>query len=108
MLALNIDTALKELQNFIDVNRFAEFLTWLEQNYGIYGLRGFSIIKEAETDDILTIGVFLENCNKDEWSEIAQKIKNYLNSNGLVDVAEKVSIICLKGLKELGVEIIID
>jgi hypothetical protein len=73
MLALNIDTALKELQNFIDVNRFAEFLTWLEQNYGIYGLRGFSIIKEAETDDILTIGVFLENCNKDEWSEIAQK-----------------------------------
>jgi len=41
MLALNIDTALKELQNFIDVNRFAEFLTWLEQNYGIYGLRGF-------------------------------------------------------------------
>jgi len=48
---------------------FTGIHSWCRPSYG------FSIIKEAETGDILTIGVFLENCNKDEWSEIAQKNK---------------------------------
>jgi hypothetical protein len=48
-------------------------------------LKGFSIIKEVETGDILTTGVYLENCGKDEWSEIARNVKSYLNSHGLAD-----------------------
>ena len=65
-LADDVDTTLKELQSFVDLNRFAMFLAWLEQHYGTYGLKGFSIIREFESGKILTIGVYLENCNKDE------------------------------------------
>jgi len=104
-LAEDVDTALKELQSFVDLNRFAVFLAWLELRYGAYGLKGFSIIREFESGNILTVGVYLENCNKDEWSEIARDVKEYLNSHGLKELAGKVSIICLKGLKELGIEI---
>jgi hypothetical protein len=105
MLVDDVDAALKELQSFVDLNRFAVFLAWLEVRYGVYGLKGFSIIREFESGNILTVGVLLENCGKDEWSEIAGDVKSYLNSHGLADIAGRVSIICLKGLKELGIEI---
>jgi len=62
-------------------------------------------LKTAARGDILTVGVYLKSCSKDEWSEIARNAKSYLNSHGLADVVGKVSIICLKGLEELGIEI---
>ena len=65
-LADDADTALKELQSFVDLNRFAMFLARLEQRYGTYGLKGFSIIREFESGNILTIDVYLDNCGKDE------------------------------------------
>jgi hypothetical protein len=105
VLADDVDAALKELQSFIDLDKFAVLLAWLELRYSVYGLKGFSIIREVETGDILTVGVYLKSCSKDEWSEIARNVKSYLNSHGLADVTGKVSIICLKGLEELGIEI---
>ena len=65
----------------------------------------FAIIREAETGYPLTVAVLLKNCDKDEWSEVAKSVKSYLNIHGLKELAGKVSIICLKGLKEMGIEI---
>ena len=104
-LATDVDVALRELRSLVDLDRLALLLVWLELRYGVYRLKGFSIIREVETGDILTTGVYLENCGKDEWSEIARNVKSYLNSHGLADVAGKASIICLRRLKELGIEI---
>jgi len=43
-LADDIDTALKELQSFVDPSKFVVFLSWLEQHYSVYGLKGIVYI----------------------------------------------------------------
>ena len=105
MLADDVDAALCELQSFVDLGKLAELLAWLDQRYGEYRLKGFAMIKDAESGQPLTLAILFEDCGKNEWSKVAENAKNYLNTHGLKEVAGKVSIVCLKALKEMGIEI---
>lgn len=54
-LATDVDVALRELRSLVDLDRLALLPVWLELRDGVYRLKGFSIIREVETGDILTI-----------------------------------------------------
>jgi len=104
MLTDDFDMALNELSRLIDVEKFVEFLEWLEKSLTIYRLHGFSLVRSVK-GEVITIAVYLEDCGEGERSTTASRVKGYLNEHGLRNIAENMTLVYLKGFEKVEAEL---
>jgi hypothetical protein len=93
----NFEEAIKELSEFVDPFQLAIFLTKLERDG--YKLEGFTLVKDPEFNEPLTVAIHIGGCGFEEWEEVARRVKRWLFDVGLEDLAGKVTIVCIDVFK---------
>jgi hypothetical protein len=96
-LTNNFEEAIKELSSFVDPFQLALFLIKLEK--GGYKLEGFTLLKDPELDEPLTVAIHIGGCGFEEWEEVAWRAKRWLLDLGLDELARKVTIVCIDVFK---------
>ena len=96
-LAGNFEEAVKELSSFVDPSKLAKLLKRLEE-WG-YELEGFTLLKDPEFGEPLTVAIHIKGCGLDEWEAVVRGIKQRLPEEGLDDLAGKVTIVCIDALR---------
>ena len=92
-LTENFEEAIKELSSFVDPFQLALFLTKLER--GGCKLEGFTLLRDPESGEPLTVAIHIKGCGFEEWEEAAWRAKRWLLDLGLDELARKVTIICI-------------
>lgn len=98
------EKAVEELSDYIDVKMLASLLLWLEDiciRRG-YKLKGFSLIRDVEYNEPLTIAVYLKGCDLNEWRALAKDVKQKIKEEGLNELAEKATIVCIDAFEEIS------
>jgi hypothetical protein len=89
----NFDEAVKELSGFVDLNQLAFMLRRLEE-WG-YRLEGFTLLRDPEFSEPLTVAIHIKGCGFEEWEVIEKSIKQRLLEEGLSDLVGRVTIVCI-------------
>jgi hypothetical protein len=93
----NFEEAIKELASFVDPSQLAQLLLKLEE-WG-YELEGFTLLKEPEFGEPLTVAIHVKGCGFEEWVTIERRAKRWLLGLGLYELAGKVTIVCIDMFK---------
>ena len=89
----NFEEAINELSSFVDPSQLAQLLLKLEE-WG-YELEGFTMLKEPEFNEPLTVAIHVKGCGFEEWEAVEKSIKQRLLEEGLGDLIGKVTIVCI-------------
>ena len=92
-LTTNFDEAVKELSGFVDLNQLALLLRRLEE-WG-YNLEGFTLLRDPELGEPLTVAIHVEGCGFEEWEAVEKNIKQRLTDEGLGDLVRRVTVVCI-------------
>jgi hypothetical protein len=91
----NFEEAVKELAGFVDLNQLATMLAWLEESLEGYRLEGFTLIKDPELGEPLTVAIHIKGCGFEEWEGVERRVKQRLLDMGLKELAGKTTIVCI-------------
>jgi hypothetical protein len=94
-LTERFEEAIRELSNFVDLSQLAAILAWLEESLEDYRLEGFTLLKDPEFNEPLTVAIHIGGCDFEEWRTIVKSIKQKLLEEGFSDLAGKVTIVCI-------------
>jgi len=98
-LTENFEEAVRELDSFIDLDQLTALIAWLEENLESYKLEGFTIIRDPEFNEIMSIAIYIGNCNFEEWRPIVRSIKQKLLEEGFDDLVGSLIIVCIDVFK---------
>jgi len=96
-LTSNFEEAIRELSSLVDPFQLALLLLRLEK-WG-YELEGFTLLKDPEFNEPLTVAIHIKGCGFEEWEEVALRAKRWLLDLGLDELAGKVTIVCIDVFK---------
>jgi hypothetical protein len=96
-LTTNFEEAVRELSGFVDLNQLAQLLLKLEE-WG-FRLEGFTLIKDPEFNEPLTVAIHVEGCGLEEWEAVARDIKRRLTDEGLGDLLGRVTVVCIDAFR---------
>ena len=91
----NFEEAIDELSGFVDLSQLATLLAWLEESLEGYRLEGFTLIKDPEFSEPLTVAIHIKGCGFEEWEGVARRVKQRLLDMGLKELAGKTTIVCI-------------
>jgi len=94
-IAEDFSEAISELSTLIDLSQLAALLLWLEDSMETYRLEGFTLLKDPEFYEPLTIAIHIGDCDLEEWETIVKTIKQKLIEEGFIDLAGRVTIVCI-------------
>jgi hypothetical protein len=94
-LTERFEEAVEELSSFVDLSQLAAMLAWLEESLEGYRLESFTLLKDPEFNEPLTVAVHIEGCGFEEWEVVEKSIKQKLLEEGFSDLAGKVTIVCI-------------
>ena len=95
----NFEEAIKELSEFVDPFQLALFLTKLERDG--YKLEGFTLVRDPEFNEPVTVAIHIGGCGLEEWEEVARRVKRWLLDAGLDELASRVTIVCIDVFRPL-------
>jgi hypothetical protein len=95
----NFEEAIKELSEFVDPFQLALLLLKLEKEG--YELEGFTLVRDPEFNEPLTVAIHIGGCGFEEWEEVARRTTRWLFDVGLEDLAGKVTIVCIDVFRPL-------
>jgi len=81
-----------------NLRRLASLLIWLSNVRG-YKIVDISPVEDPESNEILFIGIYIDNCGWEEWRALSKLVKKQLIDEGFDDIAQRVAIICTKALQ---------
>jgi hypothetical protein len=93
----NFEEALRELSGFVDPFQLALMLRRLEE-WG-YDLEGFTLLKDPEFGEPLTVAVHVRGCGFDEWEAVDRRTKQWLLDQGLDELAGRTTVVCIDAFK---------
>jgi hypothetical protein len=91
------EEALRELSSFVDPFQLALFLAELERDG--YKLEGFTLLKDPEFGEPLSVAIHIGGCGFEEWEVIVKSTKQKLLEEGFGDLVGKVTIVCIDVFK---------
>jgi hypothetical protein len=94
-LTERFEEAISELSDFVDLSQLAALLAWLEESLEGYRLESFTLLKDPEFNEPLTVAIHIGGCDFEEWRTIVKSIKQELLEEGFSDLAGKVTIVCI-------------
>jgi len=94
-LTERFEEAIRGLSDFVDLSQLAAMLAWLEGSLEDYRLEGFTLLKDPESNEPLTVAIHIGGCDFEEWGAIVKSIKQKLLEEGFSDLAGKVTIVCI-------------
>ena len=97
VLTSNFEEAIRELSSLVDPYQLALLLLRLEK-WG-YELEGFTLLKDPELNEPLTVAIHIKGCGFEEWEVIVKRAKQWLLDMGLEELAGKVTIVCIDVFK---------
>lgn len=87
-----------EKSRVVDLRRLYAFSLWVKGKVKLNS-QAFGKLEDPE-EGFLTLELYI-HCKDEEWGEIARKVKEEINREGFSDVARKVLIVCVEGMKEV-------
>ena len=87
-----------ERLRFLDLEKLASLIIWLT-NVLELKVTSINLVEDLETGQPQFIGIYIEDCDWDEWKILSRTIKRQLVSEGFSDVAGRVAIVCKQALK---------
>lgn len=87
-----------ERLRFLDLEKLASLIIWLT-NVLELKVTSINLVEDLETRQPQFIGIYIEDCDWDEWKILSRTIKRQLVSEGFSDVAGRVAIVCKQALK---------
>lgn len=87
-----------ERLRFLDLEKLASLIIWLT-NVLELKVTSIDLVEDLETGQPQFIGIYIEDCDWDEWKILSRTIKRQLVSEGFSDVAGRVAIVCKQALK---------
>ena len=87
-----------ERLRFLDLEKLASQIIWLT-NVLELKVTSIDLVEDLETGQPQFIGIYIEDCDWDEWKILSRTIKRQLVSEGFSDVAGRVAIVCKQALK---------
>jgi hypothetical protein len=99
-LTERFEEAIRELSDFVDLDQLANLLAWLEVNLRGYRLEGFTLLRDPEFNEPLTVAIHVKGCGFEEWRIIVEAVKQRLLGDGLVELAGKVTVVCIDVFRE--------
>jgi len=87
-----------ERLRFLDLEKLASLIIWLT-NVLELKVTSINLVEDLETEQPQFIGIYIEDCDWDEWKILSRTIKRQLVSEGFSDVAGRVAIVCKQALK---------
>jgi hypothetical protein len=99
-LTERFEEAIRELSDFIDLGQLANLLAWLEESLEGYRLEGFTLLRDPEFNEPLTVAIHVKGCGFEEWGTIVKAVKQKLLVDGLVELAGKVTVVCVDVFRE--------
>jgi len=94
-LTERFEEAISELSDFVDLSQLAALLAWLEESLEGYRLEGFTLLIDPEFNEPLTVAIHIGGCDFKEWRTIVKSIKQELVEESFIDLAGKVTIVCI-------------
>ena len=94
-LTERFEEAIDELSGFVDLSQLAAMLVWLERSLEGYRLESFTLLKDPEFNEPLTVAIHIGGCGLEEWEMIERSIKQELLEEGFSDLVVKVTIVCI-------------
>jgi len=98
-LTEDFEEAVRELDSFIDLDQLTALIAWLEESLEDYKLEGFTIIRDPEFNEILSVAIYIGNCSFEEWRLIVRSIKQKLLEEGFDDLVGSLTIVCIDVFK---------
>jgi len=89
----------EEVVKIVNPQSLASVLSYIEMIYGLYGKPKLGYVIDEETGKPFIVTIVIPDCDWEAWGRIAKKIKEEIKKSNLSDLASKVAIICLKGLR---------
>jgi hypothetical protein len=96
------EEAVGELSGFVDLGQLAALLKWLEGSLEGYELEGFTLLRDPEFDEPLTVAIHIKGCGFEGWRSLARSIKQKLLEEGFSDLAGKVTIVCVNVFRRIS------
>jgi hypothetical protein len=93
----NFEEAVRELSSLVDPFQLALLLLRLEK-WG-YELEGFTLLRDPEFSEPLTVAVHIKGCGFEEWGATVRSVKQRLLEEGLEELAGKVTVVCIDAFK---------
>ncbi|HIP65162.1 MAG TPA: hypothetical protein EYH08_01360 [Pyrodictium sp.] len=87
-----------ERLRFLDLEKLASQIIWLT-NVLELKVTSIDLVEDLETGQPQFIGIYIEDCDWDEWKILSRTVKRQLVSEGFSDVAGRVAIVCKQALK---------
>lgn len=87
-----------ERLRFLDLEKLASLIIWLT-NVLELKVTSIDLVEDLETGQPQFIGIYIEDCDWDEWKILSRTVKRQLVSEGFSDVAGRVAIVCKQALK---------
>lgn len=87
-----------ERLRFLDLEKLASLIIWLT-NVLELKVTSIDLVEDLETRQPQFIGIYIEDCDWDEWKILSRTVKRQLVSEGFSDVAGRVAIVCKQALK---------
>lgn len=89
--------AIKRLE-FLDLRKLISMVIWLTTVLK-FRVSSIDLVEDLETRQPQFVGVYIEDCDWDDWKILSRAIKKQLNSEGFEDIARQVALICKQALK---------
>jgi len=90
----------EKVVRIVDPRGLASALSYIEMIFGeFYGRPRLSYMIDEESEEPFIAVVVIPNCDWDAWGHIARMVKDEMRRAGLGEVASKVAIVCLEGLR---------
>jgi hypothetical protein len=89
------EEAIAELEKFINLEELAALLAWLEDNLESYKLKEFTLLKDLEFNEPLTVAIHIKSCGFKEWESIVKSIKQKIIEEGFIDLVGRITIVCI-------------
>lgn len=83
---------------FLDLRKLTSIVVWLTS---ILKLRvsGIGLVEDLETGQPQFIGIYIEDCDWNEWKILSRTVKKQLISEGFDDVAGRVALVCKQAFR---------
>ena len=93
------DEVVERLESVLDLRSLAAVLSFIELLYGSYGGPRLSYLVNEEMEEPFVAVIIIPGCDWEAWDRIAKDVKAEMRRAGLGDLASRVAIVCLEGLR---------
>ena len=91
------EKCLKSISKMVDVRELVALLKWLSKVLKLKVI-DIDIIYEIEESVPQFVGIFVKDCNWEEWGTISKIVKSELVREGFKDFARRIVIVCSDAL----------